>query len=790
MIYTHATSKPYSQSWYFGSGGNLVTPSALTLSKEGFAFLGWSTSPDGTGPIYDPSDSSLKAEDICPAVENEDQSVTLYAIWEDLTPTILTFHFDGKGGAGTMASLEHKKGDTLTLPQNQFTLTSDTFTGWHLQREDGIWYTDMGWDTNFEPKLLPNGAVFTLDESFIGISGNHSYTFYAQWKNDGITGISINTQPTRTTYPLNAQFDPTGLSLLVQYADGSSRVVTEGFTVDQQTFTKTGNVSVEVAYCGFTAWASVLVYEPPVVAAGEMSGYLDEVVAVPIRYIGNGTSQCTGLSLMLCFDPTQLDCIGYSLADGVTASEVKVTLGQKGKLGLVYTGSQPLGSESILIYTHLRITGNAQTMSLWFEDALCTDAEGLSFEPDTENGTITNRGLITVRYDANQGTSAPEAVQLRYGQQLTVSSQIPTRQGYTFLGWSPFVGATTANYQAGNTIVCMTDTVLYAVWKTDSTVTKPTLTLNYPSLSFEDQIQYNVYYTATNTGDVVEIGLITFNSKLTGGTITDAVDVIPGYAASGTSYMVHTNGIPAKNLGDALYFKVYARLTDGTYVYSDVAGYNAVAYAKTVLSSSTASTKAKSLMVAMLNYGAASQVQFGYKADSLMNSFLSDAGKALVANYSSSMVSPVVAADNAHAGHFVMNKTAFTGAYPTVSFEGAFSINYYFTTGLIPDSGITFCYWDAKTYASSDKLTTANATGMVKMEQDGNRWYASVDGIAAKDMDQTIYVAAIYKSGGTAYTTSVIAYSLGKYCQTMADNGNELGAAAAVYGYYAKAYFA
>ena len=337
----------------------------------------------------------------------------------------------------------------------------------------------------------------------------------------------------------------------------------------------------------------------------------------------------------------------------------------------------------------------------------------------------------------------------------------------------------------------MTDTVLYAVWKKNATVVvTPTLTLNYPSLSFEDQIQYNVYYTATNTANVVEMGLITFSSKLTNGTIANATDIISGYVSSGTSYMVHTNGIPAKNLGDALYFKVYAKLTNGTYVYSDVAGYNAVAYAKTVLSSSTSSKQAKALMVAMLNYGAASQVQFGYKTDSLMNGFLSDAGRALVADYSSSMVSPVVAADSAHAGHFVMNKTAFTGAYPTVSFEGAFSINYYFTTGLTPDSGITFCYWDATAYANCDKLTTANATGIVKMEQDGNRWCASVEGISAKDMDQTIYVAAIYKSGGTTYTTSVIAYSLGKYCQTMADSGNALGAAAAVYGYYAKAYFA
>lgn len=321
-------------------------------------------------------------------------------------------------------------------------------------------------------------------------------------------------------------------------------------------------------------------------------------------------------------------------------------------------------------------------------------------------------------------------------------------------------------------------------------IVPPTVTLNYPTVSFEDQIQYNVYYSISDMSYVEEMGLVTFNEKLTNGTISNAVDVIPGYVGDGTTYLVHTNGIPAKNLGDALYFRVYAKLIDGTYVYSDVAGYHAVAYAKSVLSNANTSRSAKALVVAMLNYGAEAQKYFGYKTDSLVNSFLSAAGRALVAEYDESMVDPVVAADSARAGHFVMNTTAFTNAYPTVSYEGAFSINYYFVTGLTPDNGVTFCYWDAETYNNSERLNTANATGMMKMVPDGNRWYAAVEGIAAKDMDKTIYVAAIYKSGGQIYTTKVIAYSLGKYCESMAANGNAFGAATAVYGYYAKNYFA
>ena len=82
------------------------------------------------------------------------------------------------------------------------------------------------------------------------------------------------------------------------------------------------------------------------------------------------------------------------------------------------------------------------------------------------------------------------------------------------------------------------------------------------------------------------------------------------------------------------------------------------------------------------------------------------------------------------------------------------------------------------------------ATGTITMVQDGSNWGAAVAGIAAKQLDETIYVAAVYTSDGVSYPTKVIAYSLGNYCKTVAASGEAFGAATAVYGFYAKAYFA
>jgi hypothetical protein len=267
------------------------------------------------------------------------------------------------------------------------------------------------------------------------------------------------------------------------------------------------------------------------------------------------------------------------------------------------------------------------------------------------------------------------------------------------------------------------------------------------------------------------------------------VNVISGYTTAGSNYIVHSNGIPAKNLGDALYFKVYAKLSDGTYAYSDIAGYNAVAYANTILNSASSSAKAKALVVAMLNYGAAAQVYFDYNADNLMNAKLTAEQQALVEAYNESMINAVPNADASKVGIFTHNG-GYNKLYPTVSFQGAFAINYYFGTVKTPDAAPTFYYWDSATYNSVSELTPENATGTIAMTADGSLWTAAIEGIAAKSIDDTYYIAGIYYVGENRYTSPVISYSLGNYCKTVAASGEAFGAATAVYGYYAKAYFA
>lgn len=69
----------------------------------------------------------------------------------------------------------------------------------------------------------------------------------------------------------------------------------------------------------------------------------------------------------------------------------------------------------------------------------------------------------TVSYDANGGTGAPSDQTKTHGTDLELSSTVPTRTNYRFLGWATSsTGA--VEYQPGDTFSVNADTVLYAIW--------------------------------------------------------------------------------------------------------------------------------------------------------------------------------------------------------------------------------------------------------------------------------------------------------------------------------------
>ena len=329
----------------------------------------------------------------------------------------------------------------------------------------------------------------------------------------------------------------------------------------------------------------------------------------------------------------------------------------------------------------------------------------------------------------------------------------------------------------------------------DPTVTSGQIGVVGATLSFESEIITNLYFTASGLDvDAADMGLLTWNAMPADGSYDNAQTVISGaqYDAVNDRYMVSTNGIAAKNLGDDIFMCVYAKLADGSYVYSDVITYSPKTYAMNRLEKS-ADEKLKALCVAMLNYGAAAQNYFGYKTDALMNADLTAEQQALVTAYSADLFNGAIAADPAKVGEFAKTENGFASRSASVSFEGAFAINYYFTADAAVDGEIKFYVWNSEDYANAETLTAENATESAVMVDNGNgAYWAQVGHIAANEMDDTYYVAAVYSSNGETYCTGVIAYSLSSYCVKNASNGSAmqvLAQSAAVYGYHADAYF-
>ena len=95
--------------------GELPTPA----DREGFAFGGWYTGPDGTGTLVTP-ETPVEA------------GVTLHPFWIDIVqpPTTYTIAFASNGGTGSMTSLTATVGASVALPANAFAKDGCVFLGW------------------------------------------------------------------------------------------------------------------------------------------------------------------------------------------------------------------------------------------------------------------------------------------------------------------------------------------------------------------------------------------------------------------------------------------------------------------------------------------------------------------------------------------------------------------------------------------------------------------------------------------------------------------------------------
>ena len=113
------------------------------------------------------------------------------------------------------------------------------------------------------------------------------------------------------------------------------------------------------------------------------------------------------------------------------------------------------------------ISGTASNLTPNSSQTVAVTSSPWSNQNGSSSVTTANYKTYTISYNANGGSGAPGNQTKTWGTNLTLSSTIPTKSGYTFLGWATSSSATTAQYAAGGTYTANADVLLYAVWEED-----------------------------------------------------------------------------------------------------------------------------------------------------------------------------------------------------------------------------------------------------------------------------------------------------------------------------------
>ena len=316
------------------------------------------------------------------------------------------------------------------------------------------------------------------------------------------------------------------------------------------------------------------------------------------------------------------------------------------------------------------------------------------------------------------------------------------------------------------------------------------------TLTLESEVKYNLYFYLNDPSVKLEnVGLLTFLTQPTDATIENASYVLDTmfYDNNQNSNAMRTQGIPAKEMGDTLYLRLYATMEDGTVIYGKLISYSAKTYATNILKKASSSETLKNTVVALMNYGAEAQKRLSYKTDDLMNADLSAELQAKQIAYSADLLDARVKADAAKIAGLTATEGAFSAKNAQLTLNGALAINYLFMAGKpVDNEQMTLYYWTASTYASVEELTLDNADGTMASVINGSFHQFVYDGIAAKEMDDTIYVLAVYESEGETCMSGVVSYSVEHFCRNQINSATQnkaLCEALTIYGYYAKLIF-
>lgn len=405
------------------------TPLKLSTQKPrrtGYTFLGWGTSSTATTATYSPGDTYTN-----------NGRVTLYAVWASKTYTI---SYDANGGGGAPGSQRKTHDIKILIPTVEPVRNGYTFLGWGVSRtstsptyQPGEWYYSNISRTLYAVWQKNGPATYTVSYNANGGSGAPG----SQTKTENVTLTLSPVSPRRTGYTFKGwatnKFMPGA-----QYQPGGK--YTANASVTLYALWDCAHTTTEKQWSIGCAWKIVCKTCGATMSSGTTHGpyacgnwtYVNAAQHMRTKECGRGDYSTTEYA-----------------SHRVTTRYEQYSASQHRKYSHCTDCDTTIGSVSYENHSFTSSTSNGQVVSIC---SLC-------------GYTKTTAQTYTVSYNANGGSNTPASQTKVHGVTLTLSSTIPYRFNYEFLGWSASSSATTATYTAGGSYTGNVSVTLFAVWK-------------------------------------------------------------------------------------------------------------------------------------------------------------------------------------------------------------------------------------------------------------------------------------------------------------------------------------
>lgn len=462
-------------------------PKADTLSKDGCVFAGWSRRPDGATVDF------TDGQEVKNLTAENGGIVTLYAVWQPIPTYTVTYNANG-GTGGPAESLPVTEGDTIAVSDEEPTRDGYKFLGW----SDNPAATVNQYKAGDSLTMVRDITLYAVWQKL----GTYTITYESGVSDDSVSNLPPAGEKTegvpyslsRIT-PVREGYDFKGWS---KYNGGEKDFNAGATYEDDKDLTlyavweaksyklyvyNSGAGTLTVTRNGQTLSTNDAIQygDKLTITVEPLAGYTTASFSLEV----NGLPVTTEQNGAVTTDVTVVGDVTVALLDRRSSGgEVRYTIQYHANNGTNETKSQQQSStspEKLYDAAAAGFTKDHCTLIGWNTAA---DGTGtpyalgatLAAPIATDGGTVTLYAVwktdetFAVVYDANGGTGVPTDENDYFtGDEVTVKfTDVPTRAGYDFLGWSTDRRATTAEYtENGNTTFTMAadNVTLYAVWQ-------------------------------------------------------------------------------------------------------------------------------------------------------------------------------------------------------------------------------------------------------------------------------------------------------------------------------------